>query len=343
MKTSAEPIENSQVALNVEMEADEVDNYMSKAYSRLVHKVSIPGFRKGKAPRDVLERHIGRDALFQEALDQLIPEAYEEALQEQKIAAIDRPKIELIKTDPVTFKATVPVRPTVKLGDYKQIRIESKPVEISQSQVDLAIDQIRHQHAVLTPVERPVQFGDTVIIDVKSISQGESSPMGKDLVYEVTKEARLPLPGFAEKLEGMNKDEEKSFTLNYPAEYEIKDLADKEYSFEVTVKEVKEKTLPEVDDEFAKGLGGQDLASMQEEIANNLKNRAEDMARMELEQKAIDAAIELSELDYPPILVDREIDRLLNDEARHFSDGVEGLENYLKATNNKLEAHVQEF
>ena len=343
MKVSTEPIENSQVALNVEMEAIEVDGYLNKAYNRLVHRVSVPGFRKGKTPRDVLERHIGKDVLLEEALDQLIPEVYKEALESQKIEAIDRPKIEVIQTEPVIFKATVPVRPTVKLGDYKQIRIESKPVEISQEEVDAAIDQVRHQHAVLLPMERPVQFDDTVIIDVKNISQGESSPMGKDLVYEVVRDAKLPLPGFAEKLEGMSKGEEKSFVIAYPADYEIKELAGKEYSFEVTVKEVKERKLPEVDDELAKSLGSEDLASLKEEIAKNLKARTEARANMELEQKAVDAAVELGEVEYPPILVDRELERLLNDEARHFTEGARGLENYLKTANKTMEDHIEEL
>ena len=343
MKVSTEPIENSQVALNVEMEAIEVDGYLNKAYNRLVHRVSVPGFRKGKTPRDVLERHIGKDVLLEEALDQLIPEVYKEALESQKIEAIDRPKIEVIQTEPVIFKATVPVRPTVKVGDYKQIRIESKPVEISQEEVDAAIDQVRHQHAVLLPMERPVQFDDTVIIDVKNISQGESSPMGKDLVYEVVRDAKLPLPGFAEKLEGMSKGEEKSFVIAYPADYEIKELAGKEYSFEVTVKEVKERKLPEVDDELAKSLGSEDLASLKEEIANNLKARTEARANMELEQKAVDAAVELGEVEYPPILVDRELERLLNDEARHFTEGARGRENYLKTANKTMEDHIEEL
>ena len=126
MKISTEPIENSQVALNVEMERAEVDEYLDKAYRRLVRKVSVPGFRKGKAPRDVLEHHIGKDALFQEALEQLVPNAYEEALERQEIDAIAQPQIEVVQTEPVMFKAIVPVRPTVKLGDYTQMRHESR-------------------------------------------------------------------------------------------------------------------------------------------------------------------------------------------------------------------------
>lgn len=343
MKVSAEPMENSQVALNVEMEAPDVDKYLEKAYNRLVGKISVPGFRKGKTPRAILERHIGKEALLQEALELLVPEVYEEAVESQEIDAIAQPQIEIVQTEPVIFKAIVPLRPTVKLGDYGKISIESESVEIKDEEVEATIEQLRQQHAVLLPVDRPVQFGDTVTIDIEGEGEGKSFPIRKDLVYEVVKDARLPLPGFAEKLEGMRKDEERSFQLSYPSDYEMKELAGHEHSFKVTATEVKEKELPEINDEFAKSLDSEDLASLREQIATNLKTRAEDRARLELEQKAVDAAVELSEMEYPPVLVDREIDRLLNEEARNFGEGIAGLENYLKSLDKTIDGHREEL
>jgi trigger factor len=343
MKVSTEPVENSQVTLNIEMEPSEIDKYLDRAYNRLVKRVSVPGFRKGKAPRDILERHIGKDTLFQEALEDLIPSAYKEALDEQKIDPIAQPQFELIKTEPLIFKAVVPLKPTVKLGDYNQIRVESKPVEISEKDIDATVEQLREQQALLLPVDRPVQFGDVITIDVEGEREGEQFPIRKDVVYEVIKEARLPLPGFAEKLEGMTKDEERSFSLSYPQDYEMKELAGKDHAFKVTVKEVKEKKLPEVDDEFAKSLGKDDLASLRGQIESNLKTRAEERARAELEQAAIDKLVELGEVEYPSVLVEKEIDRLLNDEARHFAEGVAGLENYLKTLNKTMDNHREEL
>ncbi|TRZ96678.1 MAG: trigger factor [Dehalococcoidia bacterium] len=343
MKVSTEPVENSQIALNVEMEAVEVDEYLEKAYNRLVGKVSIPGFRKGKAPRVILEQHVGKDTLFQEALECLIPEAYEKALEEQEIEAIGQPKIELTQTEPVVFKAIVPLRPTVKLGDYKQIRLKSEPVEISDEDVDAMIEQLRHENAVLSPVDRPVEFGDIVTIAIEGESQGEPFVSRKDLVYEVSRDSRVPLPGFAEKLEGMKKGEKRSFVLSYPSDYEMQELAGKEYSFDVTISEVKEKKLPEVDEEFAKSLGREGLASMRERIFTNLKARGEEKARLEFEQKVVDTAVELSEVEYPPVLIDREIDRLLNEEARNFVEGARGLENYLRSINKTIDDHREEL
>ncbi len=342
MKVSTEPVENSQVALNIEMEPAEIDKYMEKAYNRMVKRVSVPGFRKGKAPRDILERHVGKDALFQEALEDLIPAAYKEALEEQKIEPIAQPQFELIKTEPLIFKAVVPLKPTVKLGDYVKIKVASKPVEISDEDIDSTIEQLRHQQAIVSPVDRPVQFGDIATIDVEGERDGETFPIRKDVVYEVNKETKLPLPGFSEKLEGMVKGEEKGFTLSYPADYEMKDLAGKDHAFKVTVSEVKEKKLPELDDEFAKALGKEDMASIREQISSNLKARAEERVRLELEQKAVDATVELSEVEYPPVLVDREIERLLKDESRHFPEGIGGLDNYLKTIGKTLEGHVEE-
>jgi trigger factor len=343
MKVSTEPVQNSQVALNIEMEPVEIDKYLDRAYNRLVKRVSVPGFRKGKAPRDILERHIGKDALFQEALEDLIPRAYKEALDEQKIDPIAQPQFELIQTEPLIFKAVVPLKPTVKLGDYKKIKVESKPVKISQKDIDATIEQLREQQAVLLPADRPIQFSDVVTIDVEGERDGEPFPIRKDVVYEVTKEARLPLPGFAEELEGIAKGEEKSFVLSYPQDYEMKELAGKNHAFKVTVKEIKEKKLAEVDDEFAKSLGKEDLASLREQIESNLKTRAEERARMELEQTAVDKLVELGEVEYPPVLVEKEIDRLLNEEARHFAEGVVGLENYLKTLNRTMDNHREEL
>ena len=343
MKVSAEPIENSQIALNVEMEGAELDEYLDKAYHRLVRKVSVPGFRKGKTPRGVLERHVGKDTLFQEALEQLVPKAYEEALESQEIDAIAQPQIELIQTEPVMFKAIVPVRPTVKLGDYTRMRHESNPAKVGKKEIDATIEQLRQQHAVLVPVDRAVRFGDTVTINVEGERDGEPFPIRHGLVYEVSKGAGLPLPGFAEKLEGMEKGKERSFQLSYPPDYETEQLAGKEHSFKATATEIKEKELPELNDEFAKSVGSEDLASLRKQVAANLKARSEQRARLELERKVVDAAVDMSELEYPPVLVDREVDRLLNEEARNFAEGVAGLESYLTSVNKTMEGHREEL
>jgi trigger factor len=343
MKISTEPIEHRQIELKVEMEGVEVEKYMDKAYLSIASRVTVPGFRKGKAPKSVVERHVGKETILQEALEQIIPKAYEEALVDQSIEAIDKPEIELLQTEPVIFKATVPIKPTVKLGNYKKTKIKSKPVEVSEQDAEATIEQLRRQHATLVPVERPVQFGDLVTIDVEGKREGEPFPVGKGVVYEVNKDSRLPLPGFAERLVDMSKNKEESFVLSYPAGYEIAELAGKEYEFRVAVAEIKEKQLPEANDEFAKGLGLDDFASLREQVLSGLKQGAEERARLELEQKTIDALVESSTIEFPPILVARAVDRLLSEEAENFRDGFEGLERYLASLNKSLEAHHEEL
>ncbi len=343
MKVSSEQLENSQVALNIEVEASEQDEYMEKAYNHLVNRVKVPGFRKGKAPRAVLERHVGRDALLREALDHLMPEVYEKALDDQKIEPIAHPEIQLIQTEPVIFKAVVSVRPKVELGDYMGIRMEADIVEVKDEEVDTTIEELRQQHAVLNPVDRPVMLGDIITMDVEGEGQGESFPIRKGLEYELIKESPLPLPGFAEKLVGINKGNETTFVLSYPQDHKIEELAGKEYSFKIMVHEIKEKQLPEVNDEFAKLLGSDDLTSLREQVYNNLKSRAVERSRLDFEQKLLDTVVDLSEVEYPPVLTDNEIDRLLEEETSNFVEGKKGLENYLRSVNKTIEEHRQEL
>ena len=286
--------------MNVEMEAGEIDGYLDIAYNHLVGKIKVPGFRKGKTPRAVLESHIGKPALLDEALEHLIPEAYQKALTEQKIEPIARPEIEILQTEPIIFKAIVPVVPTVKIGDYKGIRIESKPREVSEKEAEATIQQLRLQQATLLPAERPAQMGDILTIDLEGESEGKPFPGQKALVYELTNEAILPLPGFAKKLEGAVKGEEKNFVLSFPADYEMAKLAGKSYSFKVKISEIKEKKLPELNDEFAKTLGAENFTSLKDQIFTGLKARAEEITQQELEKKIIDAAVELSTVEFPP-------------------------------------------
>jgi trigger factor len=343
MKVTAEKLQNSQIELNIEMEGGEQDEYEKKAYKHLVGRVKIPGFRKGKTPRSVLERHIGKDAFLEETLEFLIPEAYRKALEEQNIDPIAHPEIQLVQNEPVIFKAIVPVKPEVKLGDYQSIRLEQKKVEVSDEDVTKALDSLRKQQATLLPVERPAAMGDVITMDVEGESEGQTFPPSKDYVYELSEDSQALLPGFAEKLISLEKGKTATFSLSYPDDYEVQELAGKGFTFNVTVKEIKEKQLPELDDEFAKAVGSEDLASLKSQILENIKARAESTNRMEFEQKIVDTVVEQSEVIYPPILVENEIDNMLEEEGRRFKEGIKGLEEYLANTNSTMEDHREEL
>ena len=334
MKVTSEKIENSQIELNVEMDAEEQNKYEQKAYNNLVGKVRIPGFRKGKTPKAILERHIGKDAFLEETLELLIPEVYEKALEEQSIDPIARPDIQLVQREPIIFKAIVPVKPEVKLGDYASIRLEKKQTEITEEDVANTLETLRNQQATLMPVDRPAEMGDAITIDVEGESDGQAFPPAQDYVHELSSESQVMFPGFTEKLVGIKKGDHSEFTLEYPEDHENKGIAGKRFSFSVTAKEIKEKQLPELNDEFAKTSGSDDLETLKKTIRDNLTSRSEEMNRMEFEQKVVDAVVEQSEVIYPPVLVENEINRMLEEEARRFKDGIKGMEEYL-ATMNK--------
>jgi len=331
MKVTTETLEDSQVALNIEAEAGELSKAMDDAYRRLVNRVSVPGFRRGKAPRLILEQHIGKGALLEEALEELIPRLYSEAIDLQKIEPIEQPQIKIIQTEPVIFKAVIPVKPTVELGDYHNLKLESEPVEVTEEEVDAAIELKRQEQAVLTPVDRPVQFDDLITLNIEA-NIGEKPFLNhKDIVYEMNKDSPVPLPGFAENLTGMKKNEGKDFTLIIPPDYPIKEFAGKECFFKVAVGEIKEKQLPELDDEFTQTCGYDNLTSMRERLSTDLKVKAEQLGKQRLKERVIDAVVECSQVHYPPVLEDKEIDRLLEREAGRL--GFTKVSDYLSATN----------
>lgn len=315
MKLSSERIENSQVVLNIEAEPEEVELALEEAYRHLAKSTDIPGFRRGKAPRAMLERYFGREVLLEEATEHLVPQLLGRALEEQGIDAIAEPEIEITQNDPLIFKSTVSVRPTVELGDYRQIRVDPEPVEVADEEVDKAMEQIRYQQAPWQPAERPVQFGDLVTINVEGSVDDKPALDRKELQYQVLKESPFPVPGFWEQLEGLEKGQEKEFTLSFPDDYELNQFAGKECQFKVLVSEIKEKSLPELDDEFAKSLGQgfETLESLHQRVASNLKAMAEESEKRRLEEKAIEALVEQSKVDFPPVLVEHEIDRLIRE------------------------------
>jgi len=343
VKVTTEKTENSQAFLSIEMEPAEVEESLGKSYNRLVRKANIPGFRKGKAPREILEQYIGKESLLEDTLNTLIPQAYEKAITEQQIEAIARPSIEITQTDPVVFKATVPLKPTIKLGDYHGIQVTEEPVELTEDNVSAVIEQLRYQHATWEPVERAVDFEDLVVLDIESNIGDEPFINQKEAQYQVLHDLPFPVPGFAEQLVGMKRGEDKEFKLQFPSDYPRGELAGKEPSFKVRVTEIKQRILPELNDEFAKEVSPdiKTLDLLREKASADLKLKAEERARIDFEERVIDAVVDLAELEFPPILVELEIDGLLNEQSRRLQMGGRGLEEYLRSI-NKTEEELRE-
>jgi trigger factor len=343
LKVTREKVENSQAFITIEMEPAEMEHGMEHSYQHLVAKANIPGFRKGKAPRAVVERHLGRGRLLEEAIDHLIPEAYENACKEQSIEPYARPQVEITQADPLIFKAVVPLAPTVEPGDYQSIRITPEQVEIKEENIDAVIEQLRHQHATWEPVDRPLAFNDMAVIDINGTIDEKPYVKKAAAQYQVLGEAITPAPGFAAQIVGMKKEEEKEFSLTLPADFPGKELAGKEAHFKVRLHEVKEEKLPELNDEFPALIYAEfkTLAALRDEVAKNLKLRAEEQSRMDLEEKVIQAAMEKAKIEYPPVLVDMEIERILNEQVRQLQMSGRGMDEYLRSI-NKTPEQLQE-
>lgn len=345
MKVTREKTENKQAFLTIEMEPDEIEASLEDSYQRLVKKTRVPGFRKGKAPRAVLENYLGKESLLEEALKNLIPKAYGDAVKEQNIEAVARPDIKLVQTEPVIFKAVVPLSPTVELGDYHNIKVTPEPVEIAEDEVNAAIERLRHQEATWEPVERPVDFGDLVALDIESNIEGRPFINQNGIQYQVLRDISYPAPGFAEQLCGMKKDEEREFQLQYPSDHPQSDLAGKEPWFKVRVTEIKQEKLPELNDEFAREVGSdlETLDALRERVSTNLRLKAEEKAKADFEERVIDAAVEVSQVEFPPVLVEVEIDRLISQQARRWQMDDKSFEAYLKSINKTKEALREEL
>ena len=343
MKVTNEKIEDSQAFLSIEMEPAEVEESLEEAYHRLVKETDVPGFRRGKAPRAILERYLSRESLLEDALNNLLPKACKKAIEEQKLEAIASPSIEIAQTDPVIFKAIVPLRPTIKLGDYHHIQVTPEPVEVGEDDVSAIIERLRHQHAAWEPVERPVGFNDLVVLDIESNVEDKPFINRKGAQYQVVQNYSFPVPGFAEQLLGMERDGDKEFRLQLPSDYPKGELAGKEAWFKVRVVEIKQERLPELSDGFAKEVAPdiETLDSLRERIYGNLQLRAEEKARIDFEERVVEAVADVTQVEFPPVLVEMEIDRLFSQRLQRWQAAGGGLEEYLRSI-NKTEEELRE-
>ena len=313
---------------------------MTKAVNRISQQVRIPGFRPGKAPRNVVERHVGRGAILQEALDQLVPDAYTEAVESEAIEVIDQPDIELTSTEPLAFKATVAVRPDIQLNDYEAIRIPLPETNVTDEDREDALTELRRRFAMLEPVDRGIEWGDTVRADVTVDIEGEDEPhVETDAEFAVREGGVVSLPGFVEQLIGLERGGPHEFAIKLPDDFQVEELQGKEASYSVTIHEVKQELLPEPDDEFAKSLEEdfETLDALKERIASDLETQKEAAVRDEYRNEIVDLLVARATLDYPQVLVEREIDRFIDVESNHASHTEEGLNQWLTTTGQTLD------
>jgi trigger factor len=345
VKVTQDKIESRQAYLTIEMEPPELEAGLTKAYNRLVQKYAVPGFRKGKTPRPILEQFIGKAAFLEDAVDHMAPEAYSQAIKQQELKPITQPKIELEKAEPVTYKVVVPLEPEIKLGDYRSIRMTPEPVILKDEDVEAAIERIRHQHAIWEPVDRQVNSRDLLTLDIESNIGEQPYINQKDAEFEVVKESEFPIKGFAEELIGLKKGETKEFKLSFPADYGRAELAGKEASFKVTVKEIKQEKLPELNDDLAKQVNPEfkTVDELRKNVRESMQKMADENAKKAFQQKVIDAVVAVSEVEYPPIMEEEEIDSLIRRQMQNWQVDENGMDRYLQSIQKTPEQFREEL
>lgn len=338
MKVSAEKIENQKVVLTIEVVAAELDKAEERACKRFASQVNIPGFRKGKAPRKIVEQHVGKQTVLQEAFDYFIaPEALAEALKDQKMEDIvTRPDIETVTLEEgkdVVFKATVVPRPEVKLGEYKGLKIAKDEVKVTDEDVDNQLKRMADHQAkmVEAPEGAAVEDGDFTTLDFKGYVDGEAFEGGEGKDYPLQIGSNSFIPGFETQLIGAKVGEEKDVNVKFPEEYHAKELAGKDATFKCTIRSIKHKELPAIDDAFAKAASKfETLDELKADIRKNLTENAERKAENDRKAEALETASKNITVDIPPVMVDNEVTRMLREmEMRLAQQGMQ-LEQYLQ-------------
>ena len=345
MKVSQVEQDQSQVVLNIEVEPPEVEEHLDRVYRRSVQRVTIRGFRKGKAPRSVVERELGRDAMLEEALETLLPQVTSKAIEEQNLDVVATPRVKVTQNEPLTIEATVAVRPPVNLGDYYQLRLEPEKVEATPEAVEEIVGSLRRDAGTWEPVERPVELEDMITMEVQGQVDEDSIIDDKGVDYILLAESTNPIPGFADQLVGINRGELREFTLPFPEDYPQADFVGKECHFTVTVEEVKERKLPDLDDEFAQSLnidGVETVAELMDKLREDMLKHNQQIADQHYQEQAVKALIEGAQMELPPLMVDEEVNHILSEQAEALQRQQLKMEDYLSTVGKSVEQLQEE-
>ncbi len=347
MKITVEKTPKSEAILDVELDWEEVERASDRAYKKLAQKYTVPGFRRGHAPRTMLERMLGKDAIYQEGLDDLINQSYKQAIAENQLTPIGQADVDaqpLEPGQPYHFKATVPILSPVTLGNYHSIHFDKTEPSVTDEDVQKVLEDYRNQQAIWVPVERPAQLGDRVTVNL-ILKVGEKTISNlKDNEYELVEERPGLFAGMDAHIVGMKEGEEKTFTTTIPEDYANTDLAGKEAQYEVTVKAIKERNLPEIDDELAKGAGKyQTLEELRQAVRDELQQSRTTQARRDLENKVIEAAVEQAEVEMHPVLIEDEADALFHQMEHLLQQQRMSMEQFLTLSQKSAEEYKKEL
>ncbi len=315
--TSVEKKEKSTVELMIQVEAEAFEAAIQKVYLKTRGRINVPGFRKGKAPRKIIEGMYGASVFYEDAVNECYPAAYEEAVKEQGLDDVGYPKMEIVEMgkDGFTFKALVSVRPEVKLGEYLGLTAPKEEVKVTDKDIDEELKPYIDRATRLVSVKRKAKKGDTAVIDFEGFDNGTPFEGGKGENYDLKLGAGMFVPGFEEQVIGMKAGEEKDIDITFPEDYHA-ELAGKAVIFHVKVNEVKESQAPEVDDEFAKDVSEfETLADFRKDLGGKLQERKEAQAKNDFENAVIEQLVENMECEVPDGMVEVQVDRLMDDYA----------------------------
>lgn len=345
MKITQEDIMECQTVLQIELEEKDLEPYLQRGYQKLVQQVVIPGFRKGKAPRSIVEQFIGRESLLQEVLEDAVPALTNQAVSIQELEPAVAPRVEVVDLEPVRIKATVALEPNIDIGAYKDIRVEETVVEVTEEQIEERLQDMRARSASWEPAERPVRTGDMVTIDIVGTVDGKAVLKENDAVYVADDGSTVPFPHFSENLVDATKGTPKEFTITISEEYADVNLAGKDCHFTVTVSEVKQQELPELDDEFAKGAGDgyETLTELRESVENELREAGEQEQKAQYRQQAVEALAETAAVGMPPLLVQHEVEHAIHNRNNLVGRLNMRLDDYLRYTGKTEEEDEKEM
>ena len=349
MKVSVEKLPTSEAVLEVDLTWDELEKASDKAYRTLVQKVDVQGFRRGKAPRSLLERRLGKEYIYQQGLDDLISETYRNTVKEHELVPLTQPELDAPVFEigqPYHFSFKVPVITPVELGDYSSLHFEREDADVTSEEVEQELESLRNRQATWHEVERPADYGDRVTVDLKLTIEDKTISDLKDNPFELTQERPGLFTGMDEHIVGMQVGESKEFTTILPADYTNTDLAGKEAHYLVTLYKIEVKEVPELDDELAKQVSNSQYETLEDlrkaisdQIEENKKRRIND----ELRDKVINAVIEQSQITIHPLLIQEKAERMLHQLSHLLEQQHMSLDQYLMMVRKTREEYLKEI
>lgn len=337
MSVNVENLEKNMVKLTIAVSAEEFDKAINKVYQKNKGKMTIPGFRKGKAPRAMIEKMYGPGVFYEDAANEIIPDAYEEAAKESGLDIVSQPDIDVTQIEKgkeFIFTAEVAVKPEVTLGDYKGIEVEKKEAVVTDEEILAELDKVREQNARTVVVEdRPAQNGDMTVIDFEGFVDGAPFEGGKGEDYPLTLGSHSFIDNFEEQLEGKNIGEEIEVNVTFPEGYQAEELAGKPAMFKVTIKEIKTKELPEMDDELVQDISDfETLAEYKDDVKKTLTEKKETQLKNEKEEAIVEKAVENATMEIPDAMLETQVKQMANEFAQRLQSQGLSLQQYFQFT-----------